>query len=31
MKDEFFNELDELKHSDVIIDRETLELIRAFQ
>lgn len=30
-KDKFFEALDELKKSDVVIDKETLELIRAFQ
>lgn len=29
-KKEFFEELDRLKHSDIVIDRETLELIRTF-
>lgn len=30
-KENFFRVMDELKHADVVIDRETLELIRIFQ
>ena len=30
-KEEFFAKLGELKSSDIVIDRETLELIRTFQ
>lgn len=30
-RDSFFRVLDELKQSDVVIDNETLELIRVFQ
>lgn len=29
-REAFFEELDRLKHSDIVIDRETLELIRTF-